>query len=96
MNEPSVKLTMYESIMVGYINGTISHEASRFLADWLGCREYVIPANRVSNTNLISYVIYHTETKTAKDLFNLWLLVDTIESSLTRESQERILSWMTE
>lgn len=99
MNAPMIpSLSMYESLMAGSIKGTISHEALIHLSRWLGCKEYVLPADR-SETSvgpLISYSLNAcTDFLTNKaDVFELYLLLDDIETSLSIESQQRILSWI--
>lgn len=88
-----INLSPYEAIMTGYIQGTISHEASRYLADWLECREYIYPQDRSFNPELYE-LIKKPITEKVIDMFNEWLLADTIQSTMKYESQEKVLKWI--
>ncbi len=91
------KLTVYESLMVCRLQGTLSFEGLRLMSDWLdNCREYVPPRERVLEFALRDLLAPDEKLSHTKNLFNAWLLSDSIECSLTRESQERIISWMRE
>lgn len=87
---------MYEALMAGRVKGNISHESLVYLSQWLECRGYVLPAERLSEGPLISYALdISSDFLTCKaDTLNLYLLLDDIETSLSLQSQENIISWI--
>lgn len=92
-DEP-IKLTQYEALIAGYIQGNISYESLRYLASWLdNCQEYVKPDERSIYPNLLQNIVEVSSISGSKDAFDLYLLLNTIECTVTIESQKRILTW---
>lgn len=95
-----VQLTCNEALGVVAIRYKMSRVTYRFLAEWLNCYSYVIPAERELSTFLMRKISYPVTvlgtTHSSSDWFKIWLLADLIECTLTKKEQERILSWMTD
>ncbi len=92
---PKTKLTMYEALIVCYLNDTIDGPSISLLSVWLDCRQYILPADRIETSNgaLCKALISRSWCSSKQEVRKLWLALDLIESSLTIESQQRILAW---
>lgn len=94
-----MKLTLWESLTVNLLWDKLDYEELYTLGRWLQCIQYVKPKDRKIIPKLSEFISHHHvngifATTSSKHAFGVYLLVNTVETSLTQDSQERISSWM--
>lgn len=89
----NITLSLKEAVAVAAIRGKLCSSEYKLLAEWLDCYDYVIPAERKLEPDMIDVIHDYLHVDSAKKLFRLWLIIDWIESCLTIKEQERILEW---
>lgn len=88
-----MELTCNEALGVIAIRYHLTLNDFKLLAEWLDCYNYVLPANRVLDTELIFHIASRT-IRSPSDIFKLWLASDLLFSCFTLAEQKNILSWM--
>ena len=89
-------ITCNEAVAIAAIHSDMNFQDYRLLASWLGCYKYVYPGERKLAAGMVGVLICPAEITNATDLFIAWQLADLIQSSLTIQEQERIISWMSQ
>lgn len=70
------------------------------LGEWLGCYNFIPRADRALSTILTHKVIHQLNVitpgkkRSASEVFQAWLLLDMLETTLTVQEQTRVAIWM--
>lgn len=90
--------TIASQLRCNLVNISIKYQISfqdyRLLGEWLGCYQYVKPADRILLGDIAHELLMHAQVQRAKDVMKVWLLCDLIESTLTLDEQRKILKWI--
>lgn len=97
---PLNRISLTEALAITAIKTNMPFTTYKTLGEWLGCYNYILPAERSCSSILMMKLIHRAKLNVlgpkhkAHDLFKVWLLADMFEVTLTATEQTRVAVWM--
>lgn len=87
MSDSTYDLTLSESLAITYYKNCLSFTQYRMLAEWLGCYNYILPADQHLNESSFSVPPIKNTTSSTLQLFYFQVL---LEKHYTSQQQTKI------
>lgn len=93
-------LSLTESLAVVALEKKLPFTVYKTLGEWLGCYKFIPRPDREVSTILVHKVLHQLNVitpgkkRTSSEVFQAWLYLDMLETTLTVQEQTRIAIWM--